>query len=318
MNLDFAPMEGLTTMMYRRLHHKYFTGVDRYYTPFLSPSREHMFTARELREILPENNRDMNVIPQVLTKVPADFLWAAGELHAMGYKEINLNLGCPSGTVTAKGKGAGMLKDPKILDAFLDEIFEKSPCAISIKTRLGLEDPEEFGPILEIYNKYPIRELTIHPRIRRDFYKHPVRPKEFEKALAASVHPTGYNGDILRPADYEACVQRFPQISAVMIGRAMISDPFLAEKIKYGKKGNKEVFRAFHDELFHLHAEQFSSKNNALKRMKEYWFYMIASFGDHERHKKKLLKSKTVEEFLQASDAIFKELPLLETSEGGW
>ena len=166
MRYDFAPMEGITGALFRRLHHQFFPGVDRYYMPFLSPTRDHVFTPRELREILPENNPDAEVIPQLLTKVPEDFLWAAGELAAMGYQTVNLNLGCPSGTVVAKGKGSGMLADPSALDAFLDAVFSRAPCAVSVKTRLGLSDPEEFGPLLEIYNHYPLAELIVHPRVQ--------------------------------------------------------------------------------------------------------------------------------------------------------
>ena len=167
MRYDFAPMEGITGFLFRQLHHQYFPGVDRYYIPFLSPTQDHTFTPRELREVLPENNQGLEVVPQLLTKSPEDFLWAAGELSAMGYQTVNLNLGCPSGTVVAKGKGAGMLRCPEDLERFLDTVFSRAPCAVSVKTRLGLSDAAEFGPILEIYNRYPISELIVHPGFSR-------------------------------------------------------------------------------------------------------------------------------------------------------
>ena len=318
MYLDFAPLEGITGAAFRRLHQQYFGGVDRYYTPFLSPTKEHRFTPREQREFYPEHNQGVSVVPQILTKVSEDFLWAAEELHAMGYGEVNLNVGCPSGTVTAKGKGAGMLADLQALERFLDAVYETSPCPISIKTRLGLEDPEEFGPVLELYNRYPISELIIHPRVRKDLYRHPVRPEAFERALANSKNPVSYNGSIVTPEDYRACTDQYPGIKSVMIGQGLISDPFLAGRIRSGAKSSREVLKAFHDELLQTYAVQFDSRINAAKRMKDLWFYLIRLFADSERHGKKILKARNAEEYELAVAAVFRELPLLERSAGGW
>ena len=152
MRYYFAPMEGLTDSVYRRLHHKYFGGVDRYYMPFLSPTMHQTLTGKEDRELPMADSVDFVAVPQVLTKVPEDFLWAANVCHDRGYEEVNLNVGCPSGTVVAKGKGAGMLADADALDRFLDAIFKGSPLPISVKTRLGLTDPEEFPALLDAFN----------------------------------------------------------------------------------------------------------------------------------------------------------------------
>jgi len=318
MNLDFAPLEGITGAAFRRLHHKYFSGVDRYYTPFLSPTKEHLFTPREQREFFPEQNDGVWVVPQILTKVPEDFLWAAGELCAMGYGEVNLNVGCPSGTVTAKGKGAGMLADLDGLKRFLDTVYEAAPCPVSIKTRLGMEDPEEFGPILEVYNQYPISELIIHPRVRKDFYRHPVRMTAFEQAMTNSKNPVSYNGSIVTPEDHAACAVKYPGIKAIMVGQGLVSDPFLAGRIREETNSGRGVLRSFHDELFETYASQFGSRINAAKRMKDLWFYLIRLFAESERYGKKILKAKTVEEYELAVAAVFRELPLLERSKGGW
>lgn len=316
--MDMAPMEGITGSAFRRLHSEYFPGVDRYYTPFLSPTGEHIFTPKEMREILPENNEGIDLVPQLLTKSASDFLWAAGELKAMGYGEVNLNAGCPSGTVTAKGKGSGMLADPESLDAFLGEVFEQAPCRVSVKTRLGMESPEEFGPILEIYNKYPISELIIHPRVRKDFYRNPPRRESFEKALAQSRNPVSYNGGLVTPTDVAECAETYPGVKAIMLGQGLVSDPFLAGKVKFGAKGDRVLLREFHHRLFAAYAEQFQSRNNAVQRMKELWTYLIRSFGDSQRHGKKILKAKNAEDYLAAAEAVFRDLPLLEQSSGGW
>ena len=318
MLLDFAPLEGITTAPFRRLHAELFPGVDRYYMPFISPGSDHIFTPRQLREILPEHNEGLTVIPQIMAKNAEDFLWAAKELHAMGYEEINLNAGCPSGTVTAKGKGAGLLADSNALDELLDKIFSKAPCAVSVKTRLGLNEPEEFDPILEVYNRYPMSELIIHPRVRKDLYRHAVRMEEFDRALLRCKMPVSYNGSIVTPADYADCVRRYPDLKSVMVGQGLVSDLALAQKIRTGTGTTKETVREFHDRLLESYTIQFGSVGNAFKRMKDVWFYLIRCFSDSEKYGKKILKSKTPEEYTLAVSAVFRELELLNESAGGW
>ena len=158
-----APLEGLTGRQFRKVHQSCFPGADRYYMPFLSPAQGHVFSQKELRELDPDYNRGIPVIPQLLTRRVEDFVWAAGELAAMGYREVNLNLGCPSGTVTAKGKGAGFLGRLEELERFLDEIFAHSPLPISIKTRLGVQEAEEFEAILQLYSAPPGPEGPVPP-----------------------------------------------------------------------------------------------------------------------------------------------------------
>ena len=199
MQYYFAPLEGVTGSEFRRAHHRWFPGVDAYYMPFLSPTQDHVFTQRELRNVLPEHNQGFRAVPQLLTKNADDFLWCAGELAAMGYDEVNLNLGCPSGTVVAKGKGAGLLGAPEALDQMLDRIFSGSPVAVSLKTRLGLEEPEEFARLLEIFGRYPVSLLIVHPRVRKDFYRHPVRMEYFEQAVDTYSGPLCFNGGLVTP-----------------------------------------------------------------------------------------------------------------------
>ena len=317
MRYDFAPMEGITGALFRRLHHQFFPGVDRYYMPFLSPTRDHVFTPRELREILPENNPDAEVIPQLLTKVPEDFLWAAGELAAMGYQTVNLNLGCPSGTVVAKGKGSGMLADPSALDAFLDAVFSRAPCAVSVKTRLGLSVPVEFGPLLEIYNHYPLAELIVHPRVQKDGYRHPVRLEAFAPILAASRHPVCFNGGLVTTQDCRDLVGRFSGICGVMIGQGLVANPALVRQIRGGPGADRETLRAFHEALFGGYSQLFGSAHNAMMRMKELWAYLIRLFRDSGPYAKRLRKARDPQTFSQAVDAVFQELELLPEADWG-
>lgn len=213
MNFYFAPMEGITGHLYRRTHHRFFQGVDQYFTPFIAPTIHHKLSSREKNDILPEHNLGVPVIPQILTNRSEDFIWAARELAGYGYGEVNLNLGCPSATVVTKGKGAGFLARPEQLDRFLEQVFtglKNDGIGISVKTRIGMESPEEFEDLLEIYNRYPLRELIIHPRVRSDFYKNIPNRDAFRQGALEGTNPVCYNGDIFSPKDWEAFQNEFP------------------------------------------------------------------------------------------------------------
>ena len=211
MKYYFAPMEGITGYIYRNVHHRFFPGVDKYFTPFLSPGSKKTMTPRELRDILPENNQGYTLIPQILTNKSEDFLRLCRDLKEYGYREINLNLGCPSGTVVSKKKGAGFLEYPGELDRFLEEIFSGTDLDISIKTRVGKDDPEEFEELLGIYNKYPLKELIIHPRVQTDYYKNHPNLEVFAQALEKAKVPVCYNGDLFTEELYEDFRKQFPQ-----------------------------------------------------------------------------------------------------------
>ena len=315
MRYDFAPMEGVTGWRFRQVHHKYFPGVDRYFIPFLSPTEGHRFGAKELRELDPARNAGCHAVPQFLTKNSADFLWAAGVARDLGYDEVNLNLGCPSGTVVAKGKGAGMLADIAGLDAFLSEVFARAPVAVSVKTRLGLAEEGEFPRLLEVYEKYPIHELIIHPRVRADFYRGPVRRAAFDRAAEQSRLPLVYNGDIFTPGDAAAVEVRFPGIRGVMLGRGLAADPALARRAKGGPPADRGTLRAFHDELWQSYRQDFGSDRNAMLRMKELWSYLIARFQGAGKLEKQLKKVASVQDYEAAVDSIFRSLPLTDEPE---
>lgn len=303
MRYYFAPMEGITDSIYRRLHHEYFGGVDRYYMPFLSPTMHRCLTHKEERELPIATSVPFTAVPQVLTKVAGDFLWAAQVIADRGYEEINLNLGCPSGTVVSKGKGSGMLRDLSALDAFLDEIFAVSPLPISIKTRVGMELPEEFPAILEIYNRYPIRELTVHPRVRKQFYDGSVHMDLFRYACENSRNPLCYNGDLLSKAEIDTFAAQFPQIEAVMIGRGLIGDPGMLSVT------NAAQLEAFHNALLDEYTAAFGGSRNAMFRLKENWHFLITHFEGSEKLWKRLRKTTDLAEFRSITTEIFHTLP---------
>lgn len=318
MHYYFAPMEGVTGAVYRRTHHEYFPGIDKYFMPFITPTTNERLTPRQKRDVAPEVNRGVPAVPQLLTKSAADFIWAANALFGMGYGEVNLNLGCPSGTVTAKGKGAGFLRDLEALDRFLDAVFSACTGAVSVKTRLGMQDPAEFAPLLDIYNRYPIAELTIHPRVRQDFYRGQVREADFAAALPRCRMPVCYNGDIVSEAGAQAVGERYPAVQAVMIGRGLIADPSLVTRLTGGARADKKMLEAFHNALYERYCEAFGDRRIAMLRMKEIWFYHLNLFADSEKHGKALKKSRTAEEYERAAAAVFHDLDLLENAVPAW
>ncbi len=314
MRYYFAPMEGITDSIYRRLHHTYFGGVDRYYMPFLSPTQHQTLTAREERELPMADSVPFAAIPQVLTRVPEDFLWAARVCAERGYGEVNLNAGCPSGTVTAKGKGSGMLKSVDELDRFLDGIFSESELPISVKTRLGYDDPEEFPAILEVYNRYPIRELTIHPRVRSEFYRGGVHTDAFRWAVEHSKNPLCFNGNLTSRARISEFSREFPQVQAVMLGRGLVGDPGML--LPQGT--TLEALKDFHDALVEEYRVAFGSARNAMFRMKDNWRLLICRFDGGEKLWKRLRKSTDLSDYLSITSELFATLPLSDTLHPDW
>nr|WP_325195461.1 tRNA-dihydrouridine synthase family protein [uncultured Oscillibacter sp.] len=313
---DFAPLDGITKVVFRRVWATHFGGADRYFIPFFSPTDQHILTDRDRREIDPANNGGLPLVPQVMTCRAEDFLWAAEMVADMGYTEVNLNLGCPSGTVTAKGKGAGFLAKPEELDRFFDQVFSKVRMPVSVKTRLGIQEPEEFARLLEIYNRYPIACLTIHARVQKEKYRGPVHLDAFAQALTESRNPVCYNGDLRTVAEVEALSQQFPAVEAVMIGRGAVADPALLRKLRSGPAATKEELQAFTQDLYRAYQAFYGQVGTAAQRMREIWFYLIHLFEDADRLNKKLRRFKNPGEYEAVEAAIFRDLSLRDHSEG--
>lgn len=311
MKFYFAPMEGVTGYIYRNAHAAFFNDVDKYFTPFVSANQHGSFTTRELQDILPEHNKGIVVIPQILTNNAEDFIRTAKQIKAFGYNEMNLNLGCPSGTVVSKNKGAGFLSQREDLDRFLDEIFSAQVAKISVKTRIGKDNPEEFYNLIEIFNKYPMEELIIHPRIQKDYYKNKPNMKVFKEGLALSENTVGYNGDIFTANDYKAFIEAFPTVETVMLGRGLISNPGLINEITGTSVLDKKVLRAFHDKIYEDYQSILFGDRNVLFKMKEVWFYMKQTFSNHEKYIKKINKSQKLYDYEQAVSSLFEEQDMI-------
>ncbi len=289
MDIRFAPMEGLTDTVYRRTHHRFFGGVSKYYIPFVSPTQHHVFTPKELRAIGPEYNAGVPTVPQILTKDAEHFLWAAGEMARMGYEEVNLNIGCPSGTVTAKGKGSGMLRDLYALDAFLNIVCAKAPVSVSVKTRIGFDSPDEWPAILDVLAEFPLKEIIIHPRTRSGFYKVGTLHPDCFRIAAEKRLRLVYNGDLFTAADCAALQAAYPRMP-MMMGRGLVCNPALAREAGGGAPLNREEFRAFHDALWEGY-RAVRPIDQAHSRMRELMIYMSCCFADADKATKKVRKS---------------------------
>lgn len=311
MKFYLAPMEGITGHIYRNAYKKYFDNIDKYFTPFIVPNKSASLKTKELKDLLPKNNSGLNIIPQILTNDIEGFIITANKLKQLGYEEINLNLGCPAGTVVSKGRGSGFLAYPEKLDKFLDEIYKINNIKISIKTRLGKEEATEFYKLIEIYNKYPLEELIIHPRTRNDFYGNTPNLEVFKDALKLSKHSICYNGDIFTAQNYNKIINKFPSINKIMIGRGILANPGLITEIKANKYISKETIKEFHDEIFENYIILLNEDKNAMYRMKELWGYMSYIFTNNRKYYKKIKKAQKAIDYKSAVNSLFIEQDII-------
>ena len=305
MFLSFAPMEGVTSAAFRRVHRRFFPEADRYYSPFIAPDIRGEFKASRLRDVLGENNEGLALVPQILTNSAEAFLGTARRLHDLGYGQVDLNLGCPSATVVSKHKGAGLLCDPSALDALLADIFSRTPVAVSVKTRLGFSSTEEIDALMEIFDRYPICELTVHARCREGFYRSPVDLEAFSRALAHANMPVIYNGNVFTPEDHRRITERFGAVSGVMLGRGAAANPALFRMIRGGEALRIGEIREFHASLVDEFLSSGLSPGFAAARMKELWFYLRALFPDEDRPCKALFKSRDLNGLVSCAEALF-------------
>ena len=304
MILSFAPLEGITSYIYRNTHAEYFGGCDKYYTPFISPSDNTKIGRKGFRDMLPENNCIVKPIVQTLTNNFQSFIKFAQKVKEYGYDEINLNLGCPSGTVVNKKRGSGLLREKELLRSFLDEIFEKSNIDISIKTRIGFSSPDEFDEILELYNTYPIKELIVHPRCREDFYKGEINYEAFNKAYSKSLAPVCYNGNIFTADGYTQIKEKYPRLNHIMLGRGAVANPALMREIKGGSKITTEEMVEFTHILADKYNSILSSDHFTMHKLKEIWLFMMWNFPDEEKVLKTVRRTEKLSELLRAIETL--------------
>lgn len=308
-------MEEVTNYVYRSVYKEMFSGVDKYFTPFISPTQKKVLKTRERKEVDPEINANTYTVPQILTADSSLFNETVDMLVDIGYREFNLNCGCPSGTVVGKKKGSGMLEDTSFLNSFLEDIFSYKDkvhpdACISVKTRIGMYEADELINIMKVYNEYPLSELIVHPRTRQAMYSGKPDMEAFKYAYDVSKCPVCYNGDINTVNDYQRLVESFPNINAVMVGRGLVANPKLAESFKKNSSMSLSDYKAYHDALYEAYVDNYGSVKDALFKMKELWAFMDKGLphGDnYSRLLKNIKKSKDGEEYLVAVGKMFSE-----------
>ena len=316
-------MEGITNYAYREAHRECFPGIDRYYSPFIAANQTYSMKTREKEDTAPEHNSGVVLVPQILTNNADVFLWSLRQMSQRGWTTVNLNLGCPSATVFTHGKGAGFLADPSRLDAFFEQVFEGLaawpnsdtenpviPPAVTVKTRIGIEDASEAPALLAVFNRYPIAELIVHPRLRKDFYKGEPDFDTYQLFYEEYRDPLTYNGDICSPADLRSILARFPDTARVMIGRGLITNPALVRILQGGPALTAEELMHFHDEVYTRQKAAMGSFQNTVGKMKELWYYMGSLFPspDSARLLKAVKKARTETAYLEAARELCKQI----------
>lgn len=309
MRIYFAPLEGVTDAVYRRVHRQCFAGVDKYFMPFVSPSPVMSFTLRVRRDFSPAENAGMPVIPQILAKDADCFLLLACSFADMGYPEVNLNLGCPSGTVTGKGKGAAMLRDLDALRRFLDAIYAHPPLPISIKARIGYDDPEKWPALLHLFSGYPVHELILHPRTRQEAYGGKPHKDAYALGLQSGPFPWVYNGNLFTAADCRQLLQEYPGTAALMLGRGLAANPALAQEAKGGEPLGLDALVHFHDRLYAAYLQD-RAETAVVGRMHLIMHYLSYCFENPQKPRRAIRKATTAEEYAAAVDGLLKNCPL--------
>lgn len=305
-----SPLQGFTDFRFRNAQNRLFGGIDTYYSPYIRLNGKLEIKASYERDLLPENNVGLEVIPQVMTNDADEFLFVAHYVRELGYKELNWNLGCPYPMVTKSGMGSGLISNPGKINQILERAHSESDIIVSMKMRLGYENSEEILDVLPVLDRYPIKNIAIHARIGKQLYKGGVNLDAFQVCLDNTIHKLYYNGDISSVAKFHAMQQRFPTIDHWMIGRGLISDPFLPGMIKSNTleypENKMKLFHEFHDTLYAIYSESLSGSAHLLLKMYHLWEYFSATFSNPHKVLKAIKKAQSIRNYELAVVEIFK------------
>lgn len=307
--LYLAPIRGLTDALFRDTLYAHFQGFDAAVAPFINPQRKALYEDAMVRDVLPRFNTGWPIVPQLLHTDPESFIVLANRLAGLGYSHINWNLGCPAPMVARKKRGSGLLPYPESIIEILDQVLPQLDLEVSIKTRLGYHDRSELTTLLPQLDRFALKEIIIHTRLGKQLYRGNTDPDGFALCQKLSRHQLVYNGDITDLAVFTDLAGRFPSVNRWMIGRGALGNPFLAEEIKGLPSGSREQRKdrlfAFHRDLFSRYQDRLSGPSHILGRVKQLWSYLIISFPGQEKLQKKILKSTSIEAYLQIVDQLF-------------
>ncbi len=307
--ITLAPLQGFTDVTFRNVFADHFSGVDEAMAPFIPTMGKKKLKLSRFKDVAPENNKKIFTIPQILGNNAEDFIFLADHLYDMGHKKINWNLGCPHAKVANKNRGSGLLMYPEKIDAFLNTVLSGISNTLSLKIRLGRVSKNEIHTLLPVFDKYPLDEIILHPRTGMQMYEGTPDHDAFKKARLLSRHIFVYNGDITDLNSFQAVQDKFPEIKNVMIGRGLLSNPFLAESLKGIPSNENKVTRLknFHDDLFSGYQNIYSGPGHLIGRMKGFWSYLGPSFKDKEKSLKKIMKSESILKYKDAAADFFTE-----------
>ena len=305
-----SPLQGFTDFRFRNAFHKYFGGIDTFYSPYIKLNGKLVVKGSYERDILPENNSTLEVIPQIITNDAEEFLFVAKYVQQFGYKELNWNLGCPYPMVAKCGMGSGLIRNTDQIEHILKRVHNETDIIVSMKMRMGYENPTEILDVFPILEQYPIKNIAIHARIGKQLYKGGVDLDSFQKCLDTSKQKIYYNGDITSVAKFKELQERFPSIDHWMIGRGLIADPFLPSMIKNDTteypKNRLEIFEAFHDEIYQEYDAYLQGPTPIRMKMLGFWEYFSESFSNPQKTFKKIKKAGNSKNYEAAVKEIFK------------
>ena len=305
-----SPLQGFTDFRFRNAFHKHFGGIDTFYSPYIKLNGKLVVKGSYERDILPENNTTLEVIPQIITNDAEEFLFVAKYVQQMGYKELNWNLGCPYPMVAKCGMGSGLISNTSQIEHILKRVHNETDIIVSMKMRMGYENPTEILDVFPILEQYPIKNIAIHARIGKQLYKGGVDLDSFQKCLDTSKQKIYYNGDITSVAKFKELQERFPSIDHWMIGRGLIADPFLPSMIKNNTteypKNRFEIFEAFHDEIYQQYDAYLQGPTPIRMKMLGFWEYFSESFSNPQKTFKKIKKAGNSKNYEIAVKEIFK------------
>ena len=303
--IHFAPLQGHTDDVYRRIHHQLIGGIERYYTPFVRVEAGDI-RSKDRRDIDPKNNEGVPVVPQIIFKNLKEFLYLVDEMETLGYHAIDLNMGCPFPLQAKHGRGSGILAHTDIIEEVSQAIKERSQIDFSVKMRLGWEDNEEWKPVLEILNSTPLTHITLHPRTGVQQYKGNIDVEGFNLFYEECQHPIIYNGDLTTMEQLHEMEERYPRLAGLMIGRGLLARPTLGKEYAEGKEWSHEEhilsLRSLHAEL----AEQYSHivKGDAQlhSKLRTFWEYTEPLIG--RKPYKKIMKSGNLRNYMNAIEEL--------------
>lgn len=305
-----SPLQGFTDYKFRNAFHKLFGGIDTFYAPYIKLNGTLDIKKSYQLDLLPENNEEINLIPQIMTNDADEFLFVSKFIQNLGYNELNWNLGCPYPMVTKRGLGSGLICDAPKINEILYKVHQESDIIVSMKMRLGYENPEEILDVFPILDTFPIKNIAIHARIGKQLYKGGVNLDAFEKCLDKTKHKIYYNGDITSVSGFKKMQERFPTINHWMIGRGLIADPFLPQMIKNNNeeypKNKLELLQEFHQILLEQYQKTLSGDQHLLMKMSSLWEYFSMLFSNPQKTFKKIKKAKSFKNYQQAVAEIFE------------